>query len=109
MAGKAQNTAQKDQSMPEVQKPGEAAVDEKVFEEAAHYLDVPLRITILLGSREMKIREILRLKLNSIVDLPKSAGENLDVYINGKLVAFGEVIDMEGNARVRLSDLYVPA
>lgn len=108
MAGKAQNTAPKDQPMPEAQKPNEVPVNEKVFEEAAHYLDVPLRITILLGHREMKIREILRLKQNSIVDLPKSAGENLDIYVNGKLVAFGEVIDMEGNARVRLSDLYMP-
>ncbi len=109
MASKAQSAAPKDQPMPEAQKTNESAINEKVFEEVAHYLDVPLRITILLGNREMKIRDILRLKLNSIVDLPKSAGENIDVYINGKLVAFGEVIDMEGNARVRLSDLYVPA
>lgn len=109
MAGKAQSAAPKDQPMPETQKSNESAVSEKVLEEAARYLDVPLRITILLGSREMRIRDILRLKPNSIVDLPKSAGENVDIYINGKQVAFGEVIDLEGNARVRLTDLYVPA
>ena len=84
----------------------ETVCSEKVFDEVAHYLDVPLKVTIQLGSREMKIREILRLKPNSIVELPKSAGENIDVHINGKPVAYGEVIDMEGNARIRLTDLY---
>jgi len=38
------------------------------------------------------------------VDIPKSAGENIDVYVNGKLVAFGEILDLEGKARVRLTD-----
>ena len=90
-------------------KTNEAACHEKIFDEVGHYLDVPLRVTILLGNRNMTIGEILRLKPNSIVELPKSAGENIDVYINGKLVAYGEVIDMEGNARIRLTDIYTPA
>lgn len=82
---------------------------QKALEEAGHYLDVPLKITILLGNRDMKIGEVLRLKPNSIIELPKSAGENIDVYVNGRMVAYGEVIDMEGNARIRLTDLYTPA
>ncbi|HYK88141.1 MAG TPA: FliM/FliN family flagellar motor switch protein [Acidobacteriota bacterium] len=81
---------------------------ERILAEASHYLDVPLKVSILLGNREMKIREILRLRLNSIIELPKSAGENIDIYINGRLIAFGEVIDMEGNARIRLTDLFTP-
>ncbi len=91
--------------MNEPESPAETVCVNKVFEEVAHYLDVPLKVTIQLGSREMKIREILRLKQNSIVELPKSAGENIDVHVNGKPVAYGEVIDMEGNARIRLTDL----
>jgi len=90
-------------------KTNEATCYERVLDECGHYLDVPLKVMILLGNRGMKIGEILRLKPNSIVDLPKSAGENIDIYINGKLVAYGEVIDMEGNARIRLTDLYTPA
>jgi flagellar motor switch protein FliN/FliY len=98
-----------DLAMTASQQSNEIKSDEKVLSEASHYLDVPLKVSILLGNRTMKIGEILRLKANSIVELPKSAGENIDVYVNGKIVAYGEVIDMEGNARIRLTDLYTPA
>jgi flagellar motor switch protein FliN/FliY len=95
--------------MTATQKSNETAGSETVLAEAGHYLDVPLKVSILLGSRAMKIGEILRLKPNSVVELPKSAGENIDIYVNGKIVAYGEVIDMEGNARIRLTDLYTPS
>jgi flagellar motor switch protein FliN len=95
--------------MTEAQKMNDAVSYDKVLEEVGHYLDVPLKVMILLGNRNMKIGEILRLKPSSIIELPKSAGENIDIYVNGRLVAVGEVIDMEGNARIRLTDLYTPA
>ena len=95
--------------MTEPQKASESMSYDKILPEVVHYLDVPLRVMILLGSRSMKIVEILRLKPGSIVELPKSAGENIDVYINRRHVAYGEVIDMEGNARIRLTDLFTPA
>ncbi len=95
--------------MPESGNQNQAPRDDKVFDQAVHYMDVPLKVSILLGTRDMKIRDILRLAPSSIVELPKSAGENIDVCINGKLVAFGEVIDLEGNARIRLTDLYTPS
>lgn len=95
--------------MAESPKTNEPSSYEKLLEEVSHLLDVPFKVTIQLGNRNMKIGDILRLKPNSIIDLPKSAGENIDVYVNGRLVAYGEVIDMEGNARIRLTDLYTPA
>ena len=94
--------------MNESQRSNESPRDEKVLQEVSHYLDVPLKVMILLGSREMTLGEVLRLKPSSVVELPKSAGENIDIYVNGKLVAYGEVIDMEGNARIRVTDLYTP-
>jgi flagellar motor switch protein FliN/FliY len=78
-----------------------------ILEEFSDFLDVPLRITLEVGRRNMRVREILQLKPKSIVDVPKSAGENIDVYINGKLVAFGEILEMEGKAGIRLTDFYV--
>jgi flagellar motor switch protein FliN/FliY len=95
--------------MTESQKTNEAVSYQKALEEAGHYLDVPLKVMILLGNRNMKVGEVLRLKPGSIIELPKSAGENIDIYVNGRMVAYGEVIDMEGNARIRLTDLYTPA
>jgi flagellar motor switch protein FliN/FliY len=78
-----------------------------VLEEFSNYLDIPMRITLEIGRRSMKVREILLLKPESVVDVPKAAGENIDVYINGKLVAFGEILEMESKAGIRLTDFFV--
>jgi flagellar motor switch protein FliN/FliY len=72
-----------------------------------HFLDIPLKVRIQLGQRYLKIRDILLLKEQSIIELPKSAGENIDILVNGKLVAFGEVLEMEGNAGIRLTNLKI--
>ena len=77
-----------------------------ILEEFADFLDIPLRITLDVGRRSMKVREILQLKSKSIVVVPKSAGENIDIYVNGRLVAFGEILEMEGRAGIRLTDFY---
>jgi flagellar motor switch protein FliN/FliY len=78
-----------------------------VLEEFSNYLDIPMRITLEIGRRSMKVREILLLKPESVVDVPKAAGENIDVYINGKLVAFGEILEVESKAGIRLTDFFV--
>jgi flagellar motor switch protein FliN/FliY len=84
---------------------GEAPVYEKQMQTAQHFLDIPMKITIQLAQRNMKVRDILRLQPNSIVELPKSAGENVDILVNQRLIAFGEVLELEGCAGIRLTDL----
>jgi flagellar motor switch protein FliN/FliY len=81
----------------------------KALEEVQHYLDVPMKVTIELGRRTMKVREILQLKEDSIVELLRSAGENIDIYINNRLIAYRKVLEMEGSAGIRLTDLYAKA
>ncbi len=75
--------------------------------EFSDFLDVPMRITLELGRRTSKVREILLLKPDSVLEVAKSAGENVDVYINGRLVAFGEILEEEGKAGIRLTDFNV--
>lgn len=77
-----------------------------VLDEIRHYADIPLRISIVLGQRAMKVRELLQLRPDSLLELPKSAGENVDVLVNGRLVGYGEVLEMEGSAGIRLTDIY---
>jgi len=77
-----------------------------VLDEIRHYADVPLKISVILGQREMKVRELLQLRPDSLLELPKSAGENVDIFINGRLVGYGEVLEMEGSAGIRLTDIY---
>jgi len=77
-----------------------------VLDEIRHYADIPLKISIVLGQRAMKVRELLQLRPDSLLELPKSAGENVDVLVNGRLVGYGEVLEMEGSAGIRLTDIY---
>jgi flagellar motor switch protein FliN len=79
---------------------------EKKIAEMQHFLDVPIKITVQLASCTMKIREILQLQLSSIIELPKSAGENVDILINDRMIAFGEVLELEGSTGIRLTDLH---
>jgi flagellar motor switch protein FliN len=76
----------------------------KSMDEISHFLNIPMKITIQLASCNMKVREILQLQLNSIVELPKSAGENVDILVNERLIAFGEVLELEGCTGIRLTD-----
>ncbi|MBN2319534.1 MAG: FliM/FliN family flagellar motor switch protein [Acidobacteria bacterium] len=78
-----------------------------VMDEAKDFMDVPVRITVQLASCNMKIRDILQLRENSIVEMPKSAGENVDVLVNNRLIAGGEVLELEGTTGVRLTDFNV--
>jgi flagellar motor switch protein FliN len=78
-----------------------------VLEEFSNLQDIPMRITFEVGRRSMQVREILQLAPDAVVEVGKSAGENVDVYVNGKLVAFGEILNVENRAGVRLTDFFV--
>jgi flagellar motor switch protein FliN/FliY len=63
-----------------------------------------MQVSLEVGRQRLKVRDILLLKPESIIEVPKAAGENIDVYFNGRLAAFGEILEMEGKAGVRLTD-----
>lgn len=92
--------------MSESKKSVEANNLNSVMEEAKNFFDVPVRITIQLASCNMKVKDILQLQQSSIVELPKSAGENVDILVNNRLIAGGEVLELEGTTGVRLTDFY---
>jgi flagellar motor switch protein FliN/FliY len=68
-------------------------------------MDVPLEITVELGRTSRKIREILEFAPGTIVDLDKLAGEPIDILVNGKFVASGEVVVVDENFAVRVTDI----
>jgi flagellar motor switch protein FliN/FliY len=74
------------------------------LEEVAHIANVPLEIEIQLDRRWMKMSEILSLEEGSIVEMQRSAGENIDIYIGSKLAAFGEIVLIENTVAVRITD-----
>jgi len=65
-------------------------------------LDVPLQVTIELGRTKMTIRELLKLGEGSIIELPTAAGEPLEVLVNQKPIAKGEVVVVNEKYGIRL-------
>jgi flagellar motor switch protein FliN len=71
-------------------------------------LDIPLKVTVELGRSRMSIRDILQLAQGSVVELSKFAGEPLEVLVNDKLVARGEVVVVNEKFGIRLTDIISP-
>lgn len=71
-------------------------------------LDIPLELSVELGRRKMLVNDLLQLGQGSIVELDKLAGEPLEIYINRKLVARGEVVVVNEKFGVRLTDIITP-
>ena len=72
-------------------------------------LDIPLDISVELGKVKMPINELLQLGQGSIVELTKSVGEPLDIYVNDKLIARGEVVILGDKFGIRVADIINPA
>ncbi len=68
-------------------------------------LDVPLRVSVELGRATMTIREVLNLGAGSVVELDKMAGEPVDIMANDRLIARGEVVVVDENFGVRVTDI----
>lgn len=71
-------------------------------------LDVPLALSVELGSTKMRIREILELGIGSVIELDRLAGELVDILVNGKLIAKGEVVVIDENFGVKITDIVSP-
>src|SRR4051794_13632929 len=71
-------------------------------------LDIPLKITVELGRSKMAIRDILQLAQGSVIELSKFAGEPLEVLVNDKLIARGEVVVVNEKFGIRLTDIISP-
>ncbi|WP_396954705.1 flagellar motor switch protein FliN [Neobacillus sp. YIM B06451] len=68
-------------------------------------LDIPLEVVVELGRTKKKISEVLELTSGSIVELEKMAGEPVDVYVNNKLIAIGEVVVIDEHFGVRIKEI----
>lgn len=82
--------------------------DNKLRRELDFILDIPLDVSAELGRTRLLINELLQLGQGSVVELNKLAGEPLEVYVNGKLVARGEAVVINEKFGVRLTDIISP-
>lgn len=82
--------------------------DNKLKRELDFILDIPLDVSAELGRTRLLINELLQLGQGSVVELNKLAGEPLEVFVNGKLVARGEAVVINEKFGVRLTDIISP-
>ena len=89
--------------------PAKAAASAAVPSNLDFLLDVPVKLSAELGSCKMTMQELLDLDLGTVVQLDKPANANVDVYVNQKLVARGEVVVAEDNFGIRIKEVVAKA
>jgi flagellar motor switch protein FliN/FliY len=74
------------------------------LQQIAHFADVPVPLEVELDRKLLKLRQILDLERGSVLAMTRSAGENIDIYIGGTLIGYGEVVVIENTLGVRVTD-----
>lgn len=70
--------------------------------------NIPVEITAVLGRAEMQVNQLLRLGRGSVVELDRKVGETVDLFVNGRQVAKGEVVIIENRVGVTITEVIKP-
>ncbi len=114
MADEEKDSKESEEEKGKEQLPEQGAAEDDELEEQEgasqldFILDIPLELSVELGRTKMLVNNLLQLGQGSIVELNKLAGEPLEVYINRKLIARGEVVVVNEKFGVRLTDIITP-
>jgi len=87
---------------------GDDALNKLKVQNLDFILDIPLKVTVELGRTSVVIKDLLQLGQGSVLELDKLAGEPLEILVNGKLVAKGEVVVVNEKFGIRLTDIISP-
>lgn len=79
-----------------------------MLRELAPVQDIPLEVAIEIGRMRLRVRDLIKLSANSVIELKKPAGEPFDIVINGMQVARGEVIVVDQSSGVRIVEIQKP-
>ena len=91
--------------------PGEAASDlpvpegEKSAQDLAPVFDVPVNISAVLGRSTLSVAQLLQLSQGSVLELDRKVGEAIDIYVNNRLVARGEVVIVDERLGVTMTEI----
>lgn len=89
-------------------KAGDDALNKLKVQNLDFILDIPLKVTVELGRTTVVVKDLLQLGQGSVLELDKLAGEPLEILVNGKLVAKGEVVVVNEKFGIRLTDIISP-
>jgi flagellar motor switch protein FliN len=68
-------------------------------------MDVPLDVSVRLGQVQMQVRDLLKLNKGSLIEMDKEADDPLEIHVNNRLLAFGEVVMIKDKLGVRITDI----
>ena len=88
---------------------GESGGKASMMNELDMILDIPVQIAVELGRTKITIKNLLQLAHGSVVELDAMAGEPMSVFVNGTLIAQGEVVVVNDKFGIRLTDIITPA
>ena len=74
------------------------------FEEIAHLHDTRISLEVELDRRVMTLRELMRVEVGGVLRMTRSAGENIDILVEGILIGFGEIVIIEDTMGIRITD-----
>lgn len=89
-------------------KAGDDAINKLRIQNLDFILDIPLKITVELGRTVLAIKDLLQLGQGSILELDKASGDPLEILVNGKLVAKGEVVVVNEKFGVKIIEIISP-
>jgi flagellar motor switch protein FliN/FliY len=89
---------------PAVQPPAED-FEEKTANDLAPVFDVPVQISAVIGKTTMSVAELLKLSQGSVLELDRKVGEAIDIYVNNRLVARGEVVVVDERLGVTMTEI----
>ncbi|MBF0189547.1 MAG: flagellar motor switch protein FliN [Magnetococcales bacterium] len=68
-------------------------------------MDVPLEVSVRLGQVKMQIRDLLKLNKGALIELGKEADDPLEIHVNNRLLAYGEVVMIKDKLGIRITDI----
>ncbi len=105
-------TAHEGITFEEMAAPGKGEGPEAYVERSAADLeavfDVPVRISVVLGRTKMPVSELLRLDTGTVIELDRQVGEAVEIFVNDRLVARGEIVLVESKLGVTMTEIIKP-
>lgn len=89
---------------PEVDK-GDEVLEEKNPADLQTVFDVPVKVSAVLGRAKMKISDLMKMDRGTIVELDRKVGESIDIFVNNRLIARGEVVLVDNQLGITMTEL----
>lgn len=93
------------EEMPPPPREGSGPIGEKTAMDLERVFDVPVRVSVILGRTKIPVASLLRLDVGSVVELDREVGEAVEIFVNDRLVARGEIVLVENRLGVTMTEI----